>query len=400
MTRRLTLIAIGCAALAAMVSTGIAQSFGLFLIPISEALGTGRETFSLAAAINSIIYGLPLIGILSDRFGPRVMLAVGGLLYVAGLYFMTIVQGAAGLHVTFGVMIGFGLGATSYVIVLGAVAPLVPADQRSRTFGFITAAGSAGMFVVPPIAGFLLNTFGWQEAFIGLAGLATVIILLALGVPRRQSEDVASDMSQESNEPFIAILKKAQRNSSYLLLIAGFFVCGFHVAFIKNHLPPYMADYGLSDAAAAGALSLIGGFNIVGSFAFGWLGDYYRKKYLLSFIYFARAVVIALFLAFPISELSALVFAGTIGFLWLATVPITSGTVAQLFGTRYLATLYGIVFFSHQVGAFLGVWLGGRIFDAMGTYDPVWYIAIALGIFAGLVHFPIVEKPIATPQPA
>jgi len=206
--------------------------------------------------------------------------------------------------------------------------------------------------------------------------------------------------STEAEEPFVQMLRKAGQHSGYLILIAGFFVCGFHVAFISTHLPAFLKDYGLPDMVAAGALSMVGAFNMVGSFLFGWLGDQYRKKYLLSFIYFSRAVVIIIFLLFPITQFSALLFGGTMGFLWLATVPLTSGAVAQIFGTRYLSTLFGVVFFSHQVGAFLGVWLGGRIYDSSGSYDPIWYASIALGVLAALIHLPMTDRPVAKLQPA
>jgi predicted MFS family arabinose efflux permease len=221
--------------------------------------------------------------------------------------------------------------------------------------------------------------------------------LLAFGLPNKPGgHEVGTAVAPP--EPFLQILKKAGSHTGYLLLVTGFFVCGFHVAFIATHLPAYLSDNGLPSFVGAGALSLIGGFNIVGSFFFGWLGDSYRKKYLLSFIYLGRAIVIGLFLLLPLTQVSALVFAGVMGFLWLATVPLTSGTVAQIFGVRYLSTLYGIVFLSHQVGAFLGVWLGGRIFDATGNYDPIWYAAIALGVVAAIVHTPISDAPLVTVQ--
>jgi MFS family permease len=397
MKNRLVILAILSAALAVMFSTGIRASFGLFLQPLSGTLGSGREVFSLAIAISNLIYGLPLVGILADRIGSRWVLVTGGLLYMGGLLLMSRITSAAGLNLTLGLMIGMALSATTYVVVLGAVGQLVPPERRSSTFGIITAAGSSGMFVVPPLAQLLLDNYGWQTALVALAGVVSIILLLAFGLPNKPGgHEVGTAVAPP--EPFLQILKKAGSHTGYLLLVTGFFVCGFHVAFIATHLPAYLSDNGLPSFVGAGALSLIGGFNIVGSFFFGWLGDSYRKKYLLSFIYLGRAIVIGLFLLLPLTQVSALVFAGVMGFLWLATVPLTSGTVAQIFGVRYLSTLYGIVFLSHQVGAFLGVWLGGRIFDATGNYDPIWYAAIALGVVAAIVHTPISDAPLVTVQ--
>lgn len=393
--RRSATFAIICAALAVMMSTGIRQSFGLFLEPMAESFNLGRGNVSLAGAISNLIYGLPLVGILADRYGSRWILLGGGLLYALGLFMMTQVQTTLGLIGTMGIMVGLALGATTYVVVLGAVAQLVPPEKRSRSFGIITAAGSSGMFVVPPVAQVLIGRFGWQQTVIVLAGFALLIVLLALGLPGRPAKsDPFAAHSQE--EPFIKMLNRARKHRGYLLLISGFFVCGFHVAFIGFHLPAFLSDNDLPQLGGV-ALSLTGVFNIVGSSLFGWLGDYYRKKYLLSLIYFGRAVVIALFIIFPITQTSALLFAGAIGFLWLATVPLTSGTVAQIFGSRYLSTLYGVVFFSHQIGAFLGVWLGGRLYDTIGTYQPVWIISIVLGLLAAVVHLPISDSPIVHP---
>ena len=395
MKKHALVLAIISAALAVMVSTGIRSSFGLFLDPISQSLESGREVYSLAVAISNLIYGLPLVGILADRFGSRWILMAGGLLYSGGLVALARITQAGGLYLTLGLAIGLALSATTYVVVLGAVGQLVPPERRTSTFGIITAAGSSGMFVVPPLAQFLVDRFGWQMALTLLAGVTAVIIFLALGLPNKPALSTS-----QTEEPFIQILQKARGHSGYLLLIIGFFVCGFHVAFIVTHLPVYLTDNGLPAFAGATALSLVGGFNIVGSFFFGWLGDNYRKKHLLSLIYLGRAIVIALFIFMPISLASALVFSGAIGFLWLATVPLTSGTVAQIFGVRYLSTLYGIVFLSHQVGAFLGVWLGGRLYDSTGTYNVVWYLSIGLGVVAALVHMPISDAPLARVQTA
>lgn len=398
MKRQTAVVAIIAAALAVMFSTGIRASFGLFLQPVSDTLGTGREAFSLAIAISNIVYGLPLVGILADRFGSRWVMIAGGMLYAGGLLLMARVTSVLGLNLSLGVLVGMGLSATSYVVVLGAVGQLVVAKRRSSTFGVITAVGSSGMFVFPPLAQILIDRYGFNNALLLLGAIVLAVVLLAFGMPQ-PGRGVDPLQAEQFEEPFITVLKRARGHVGYLLLVVGFFVCGFHVAFIGTHLPAFLSDNGLDPLVGAGALSLVGAFNMVGSFSFGWLGDRYRKKYLLSWIYFGRAAVIALFLLLPITRISALAFGGAIGFLWLATVPLTSGTVSQIFGARYLATLYGFVFFSHQVGAFLGVWLGGRLYDTLGSYDTVWLISIGLGLLAAVVHLPISDAPLSAARP-
>ena len=375
-----------------MLSTGIRSSFGLFLAPITETLGTGRENLSIAFAVNNLLLGLPLIGLLSDRIGPRRVVIAGSVLYAVGLVLVTFVTTTLGLVLSLGLLVGVALSATTYVVVLGAVAQLVSEEQRSRVFGVITAMGSAGMFVLPPLAQLLLSNLGWKGALYALAAVSGIVALMAFGLPRRPGTQLHGAQQLHVDEPFLKVLDRAKRHKGYLLLTTGFFVCGFHVAFIGAHLPAYLGDKGQPELVAAGVLALIGAFNILGSMTFGWLGDRFPRKYMLSLIYLGRAVVILLFLLAPVTRMSALVFGGAIGFLWLATVPLTSGIVALFFGTRYLSTLYGIVFFSHQIGAFIGVWLGGRLYDASGTYMPVWIAGIALGVFAALVHLPIPER--------
>lgn len=370
------------------VAMGARQSFGLFLQPISDALSTGRETFSLAMAIQNILFGIPLAGILADKIGPRWVIAAGALLYAAGFAVLSVASTTWSLYVGLGGMVGLALSATSYVVILGAVAQVVPQERRGATFGIVTAAGSLGTFAIIPGIQWLISSFGWHDTLIYIALAVGAIALIATGFPSRPR--IAPCPSPD--EALGKVFGHARRHSGYLLLNAGFFVCGFHVAFIATHLPSYLADHGLPKMVAATALALIGLFNMLGSYLFGRLGDRYRKKYLLSFLYFTRAVVISGFLVVPVTEATALVFACAIGFLWLATVPLTSGTVAQIFGTRHLSSLYGIVFFSHQIGSFLGVWLGGRIYDAAGTYTPVWIGAIVLGLAASIVHLPIRDQ--------
>ncbi|MCB0197509.1 MAG: MFS transporter, partial [Anaerolineae bacterium] len=275
-----------------------------------------------------------------------------------------------------------------------AVAQVVPPQKRSSAFGITTAAGSLGMFLVVPGAQALLTNFGWEMSFVVMAGMVGLIALLAFGFPNRPADD-AQDLRDgfEANS-LPQILAKAGGHSGYWLLNAGFFVCGFHVAFIATHLPAFLSDQGVAPMAGATALALIGLSNVFGSYFFGWLGDRYRKKNLLAFLYFMRAIVIALFLVLPITNISSIIFGAAIGFLWLATVPLTSGMVAQIFGSRYMTTLYGIVFFFHQVGSFLGVWLGGRIYDSTGSYNSVWLAAIVLGVLAAVIHLPLSDRPV------
>ena len=393
MTRRANHV-VGYSIFIILVSMGTRQTFGIYLQPVADELGIGRELFSLAIAIQSIIGGLPFAGVLADRYGSRWVAIGGGLLFALSMYLMSIVTHWTGLMLGFGLLSGVSLSCVSYVVVLGAVVQAVPPERRSRTFGFITAAGSVGMFIVVPVAQRILNTFGWRTTFAIFAGFAGLIALLAVGYPTRKQQVADDEIADKPSDSLTQVLAKASQHSGYWLLTIGFFVCGFHVSFVASHLPSYLTDNGLSGTAGATALSLVGLFNLFGSTLFGYLGDHYRKKYLLSGLYLGRSIIISLFILFPVTETTAMIFGAAIGFLWLATVPLTSSTVAQIFGPRYLSTLYGIVFFSHQIGSFLGVWLGGRIYDATGMYTPVWVIAIILGVLAFIVHLPIEDRPV------
>lgn len=376
------------------VAMGARQSFGLFLQPVSATLSTGRETFSLSMAVQNILFGLPLAGMLADRIGPRWVVAVGAVVYALGFALLSLAASAATLYLGLGVMVGLALSATSYVVILGAVAQVVPAERRGTAFGIITAAGSFGTFAVVPAMQWLIGAVQWQTTLLYAALAVGAIALLAVGFPVRSSPsaDSGAPSNVEDQVSLGTVMRRAGTHSGYLLLNAGFFVCGFHVAFIATHLPSFLFDQGVAQMIGAAALSLIGLFNMLGSFLFGRLGDRFRKKRLLSLLYLSRAAAIACFLIVPVTSATALVFAAIIGFLWLATVPLTSGTVAQIFGTRHLSSLYGIVFLSHQVGSFLGVWLGGRIYDATGSYVPVWIGAIVLGVAAAIVHLPIKDQ--------
>jgi predicted MFS family arabinose efflux permease len=389
---------IACAALIVTLAMGVRQSFGLFLPQMSVALGIGRESFGLAIAIQNLLFGLaqPFVGALGDRHGAGRVVAAGTLLYVAGLAAAASAGGALGLHLSFGVMVGLALSATTFVVVLGAVARVVPEERRGLAFGIVTAGGSFGQFLLVPAAQLLLGALGYRLALIALAGLIAIIFALALGVAGRPADAAGSGRRQSMGEA----LAEAAGHRGYWLLNGGFFVCGFHVAFIATHFPAYLSDRGLGLGIGASALALIGLFNIFGSYLFGLSADRWRKKYVLSALYAARGLVIASFLALPLSSFSALVFAGAMGFLWLGTIPLTSGLVGQIFGIRYLSTLYGIVFLSHQVGSFFGAWAAGLVFDRTGSYDAVWAASILLAIVAALIHLPIRDAPVARPLPA
>ena len=392
MVNHQTTIIVLLSALTVIASMGIRQSFGLFLQPISDDLGFGREVFSLALALQNLLFGLPLLGMVADRFGSRWVIFGGALVYAGGCLLVPLTEGPTDLHLTLGLMIGLGLSSTTYVVVLGAVAQVVAPERRSTAFGIVTAAGSFGTFALVPGIQWLIANQGWQAAFPVIAALVGSVAVLAFGFPAKAGRP--EEKAEAADGTLLEALAKAKGHSGYWLLNAGFFVCGFHVAFIATHLPSFLTDGGLSSWVGATALSLIGLANICGSLLFGRLGDRYRKKYLLSALYFGRSLVIGLFLIVPLTNFTALLFGAFIGFLWLATVPLTSGTVAQIFGSRYLSTLYGVVFFSHQIGSFMGVWLAGRLNDSIGSYDVLWWMAIALGVLATLVHLPIADRPL------
>jgi predicted MFS family arabinose efflux permease len=387
------------------MSIGIRQGMGLFLAPITSALEMDRETFSLAIAWQNLILALPLFGVAADLMGFRRVALLGGMVYGGGLWLASQSETAWDIYANLGGIVGVGIGLSGMIVVLGAVGKVAPAERRSTAFGIVTVASSIGMFTMIPLLQFLIERYGWSGA-LETAGLAVLAIsLLALGLPGKTSSE--ENNSQSKSEPELSLgktLNGARTHSGYLLLNLGFFVCGFHVAFIATHLPAYLQGEGVSPSAASWALAMIGLFNIFGSLIFGRLGDSLSKKYLLSLLYALRTVVFSLFLVIPLSDFTAIAFGAAIGFLWLATVPLTSGIVAQVFGTRYLTTLWAIVFFSHQLGAFLGIWLGGRVYDSTGSYTTVWLAAIALGLIAAVVHLPIREQPwqpsLPEPQPA
>jgi predicted MFS family arabinose efflux permease len=385
-------VVVACGCLIALLTFGIRASFGLFTLPISEAHGWGREVFALAIAVQNLLWGAsqPFAGALADRFGSARVLAAGGVLYAVGVALMAVAATPLQMHLSAGVLIGLGLAGGSFTIVMAALARRVPPERRSWAMGIATAAGSLGQFVMAPLGQAFILVYGWQTALLILAAGAAIVPLLATAmVSSPSSLSSAGEIDLGLKET----LARAFGHRSYLLLTAGFFVCGFHVAFITVHLPPYLLDVGADPRLAAWSIAIIGLCNIVGSYGAGVLGGRHSKRWLLASIYLLRSVAIALFVLLPVTTLSVLLFAAAIGILWLSTVPPTSGLVAVMFGTRYIATLFGVVFFSHQVGAFLGIWLGGLFFELYGSYDAVWWMSVALGLFAALIHLPIVERP-------
>ena len=378
----------GC--LVAFVGFGFAATFGVFLRPMSEELGWGREVFSLSLAIQALCWGItqPLAGMIADRFGTARVLAFGAIVSSLGFFLRGAVIDPA-VFVASGVVVGIGTGACSFPVVIVALGKVVEPSRRSFVLGLGTAAASTGMFVAAPVSSFLLSLVGWQTSIMVIAATFLLILPALIFIARvSKPTAVATD-----GGGFGYAVRTAFSDRSYVLLFFGFFVCGFHVAFIQTHLPAYIADKGLPSIIGAWSLGLIGLFNIAGSFLSGWSGQRHSKKTVLAGIYFCRAVVIAAFLLMPLTAASTYLFSAAMGLLWLSTVPLTTGLVAQTQGLRFLSTLAGIVFFSHQTGAFIGAWLGGRIYDVTGDYSMMWWTAIALGLLATLLHIPIKEDP-------
>ena len=395
----LPVLLFGCAIL--VISTGVRSSFGLFLPEMTQARGWSRETFSFAIAIQNLMWGLggSFLGAMADKYGSMRTLLLGALLYVIGFLGMAWAESGAALSLSAGVVMGIAIGGTSFGIILATLGRIVPAEQRSMAFGIGVAAGSFGQFLMMPLEGQLILRLGWQDALLVLSAMVLLIVPLAFGLREPGFHGSAPIRRTQSARHAFA---EALRYKSYLLLTAGYFVCGFQVVFIGVHMPSYLRDHGLGPQVASYALALIGLFNVFGTYISGTLGQRMQKRHILAFIYFARAVVISVFLLVPLSPLSVYVFSAVIGALWLSTVPPTNATVAQIFGVQHLSMLSGFVFFSHQIGSFLGVWLGGYLYDTTGSYDIVWYIAIVLGVAAGLINLPVREGAIAraTPQAA
>ena len=386
-------IAVTCACLVILLSFGPRSAMGFFQLPMLQDQGWDRTTFGLAMAIQNLSWGVgqPIFGLIADKYGTARVLLLGAALYIAGLIMMALAPTPIWLHAGGGVLIGLGVAACSFGVVLAAIARLTPPEQRTLAFGLGTAAGSAGMFIFAPISQGLINAVGWSDSLLALAALMLLIPLLAAPLRGHAGHAAGSGAVDQSISD---ALREALTTRDYLLLTAGFFVCGFQVAFITAHFPAYIGDLGLDAQWAVIAIALIGLFNILGSLAAGWLGSHYPKPMLLAWIYLARSATVSVFILLPASPTGVVLFSIVMGLLWLSTVPPTNSLVAVFFGTRYLGMLGGIVFFSHQIGSFLGVWLGGVLYDAIGSYDSVWWLGVALGIFAAIVHWPIAEKPV------
>ncbi len=383
-----------CGAAIVTMSMGIRHGFGLWLQPVTAERGWNRETFAFALAVQNLAWGLagPFAGAFADRWGAFRVLVVGSVLYAAGLVTMGLATSGAGFLGSAGLLLGMAQAGTTYAIVYGVIGRNVAAEKRSWAMGVAAAAGSFGQFLLVPIEGGLIGSIGWQNALFVLGALALVIVPLAFGLrePRR-----AAAATVQQSVP--AAIREAIGDRNFGLLTAGYFVCGFQLAFIGVHMPSYLKDHGLTPGVATTALALIGLFNVFGTYVAGSLGGRVPKKYLLSAIYALRSLAIVAFVLAPLTPWSVYLFAAAMGFLWLSTVPLTNGIVADIFGVRYLSMLGGFVFLSHQVGSFLGVWLGGRLYDATGSYDLVWWIAVGLGLFAAVVNLPIRERAILRP---
>jgi predicted MFS family arabinose efflux permease len=385
-----------CSALIVTLSMGIRHGFGLWLQPITMERGWTRETFAFALAVQNLAWGLagPVAGMLADRYGAFRVLLVGSVLYAMGLVLMALATSGLAFTGSAGLLLGMAQSGTTYAVVYGVIARQVDPAKRSWAMGVAAAAGSFGQFLMVPVENWLIGTWGWQNALFVLGCLALVIMPLALGL-REPAKAAAVGMQQSVG----AALREAFAYPSFRLLMAGYFVCGFQVVFIGVHMPSYLKDHGLAPGVATTALALIGLFNVFGTYAAGSLGQRMPKRYILSAIYALRAVAIVVFLLAPLTPVSVYIFAAVMGFLWLSTVPPTNAIVAQIFGVQYMSMLGGFVFLSHQVGSFMGVWLGGKLYDATGSYDVVWWIAVALGVFAALINLPVRETAIVRGAP-
>jgi len=389
-----------CGAAIVTLSMGIRHGFGLWLQPITQAQGWTRETFAFAIAVQNLSWGVFGIfaGMIADRFGAFRVIIAGAVLYALGLAGMALAATGLLFTLSAGVLIGAAQAGTTYAVIYGVIGRNISAEKRSWAMGVAAAAGSFGQFLMVPTEGFLISSLGWQQALLALSAAVLLIVPLAYGL-REKTTLGAAPVKRE--QTIAQALKEAFKYPSFQLLMAGYFVCGFQVVFIGVHMPSYLRDKSMPPEVASYALALIGLFNVFGTYAAGALGQRMPKKNILAGIYFGRALVIAIFIAAPLTPLSVYIFSAVMGTLWLSTVPPTNAAVAQIFGIQHLSMLSGFIFFSHQIGSFMGVWLGGYLYDRNGSYDIVWYLSIALGIFAGLVNLPVRETPIVrTPAPA
>jgi len=401
-TWRTPLVIVVCGCLIGMLTFGPRSTFGFFMQPMSREFSWGRDVFGLALAIQNLLWGMgqPFAGAIADRFGSLRVIMAGAAMYAAGLITMRYASTPLSLDLSAGVLIGLGLSGCSFNLVLSAFGKLLPPEWRGVALGAGTAAGSFGQFVFAPFGVAMLDNFGWQPALIVFAGLMLLVVPLSLALATPTSD--SSAVAATDRQTFKHALAEAFGHRSYVLLVLGFFTCGFQLAFITVHLPAYMVDRGMPVQTGGWVIAIIGLFNIVGSLSVGWLQSRLPKRYILSAIYFARAMSIVAFISFPITTFSAIAFGVVTGLTWLSTVPPTSSLVALMFGTRWLATLYGFAFFSHQVGGFLGVLLGGIVFEKFGSYTPIWWLSVLFGLLSALINLPIVEAPVTRPvaQPA
>ena len=388
-----------CGAAIVTLSMGIRHGFGLWLQPMTQSMDWSRETFAFAIAIQNLVWGFTGIfaGMLADRFGGFRIIIAGAVLYALGLAGMAYSTSVLMFLLSTGVLIGMAQAGTTYAVIYGVIGRNISASRRSWAMGVAAAAGSFGQFLMVPTEGFLIDSLGWQQALVVLSAAALLMMPLAWGLREPHFRGGAGHFREQT---ILQALHEAFKHRSFQLLMAGFFVCGFQVVFIGVHMPSYLKDQGLASNVASYSLALIGLFNVFGTYAAGVLGQRVQKKNILAFIYVTRAIAISLFLLVPLSPMSVYVFSAVMGLLWLSTVPPTNAVVAQMFGVAHFSMLGGFVFFSHQIGSFMGVWLGGYLFDRTGSYDIVWYIAIALGVMAALVNLPIKEAAIVrTPAP-
>lgn len=376
-----------------MLSFGIRQTFGLYMAPISADMGWGREVLSFALALQSLTIGLaaPIVGAIADKWGPLRVISASGLVYSGGILLMSDAGSPVAMVLSAGVITGLGVSGCGLSLILSVVGRVAPDDKRSLWLGITTAGATGGQLFIVPAVQSMITGYGWLGGLLIMAGLIALVVPLAASLHSGSAEALSRKTQQSLGEA----LHEASGHRGYWLLVTGFFVCGFQVQFVTVHLPAFLTDSGAPAALGATAIAVIGVFNMMGTWGAGWLGGRFRKTYLLSLLYTLRSAVILVFIQFPLSQASVLVFAAAIGLLWLSTVPLTSGIVAQVFGTRYMATLFAIVYLSHQVGSFTGVWLGGMIYDATGSYDSFWWVSISLGLVAALLHWPINDRPLA-----